>query len=260
MSKRIVITSGKGGVGKTSVTAFLGRALASQGAMVVLMDLDFGLNNLDVVLGLESKVVYDVQDVLEGRCRIKQALVQDNVNKNLYLLSSGKTANSPNVSGQKIKLLIEGISSIFDYVLIDCPAGIDLGFYRAVSIADQAIVVTTPTLSSLRDANKVINILKSYQLEEIKLIVNRVRGDLILNDKMMLPTDIESLLEIDLIGILPEEDAVFLSNGIMPKNTDSYKAYHILAQNVTKNTNKKFDVLKKYSGFFGSIKRSLKKI
>lgn len=260
MAKKIVITSGKGGVGKTSVTAFLGKALASQGVMVVLIDLDFGLNNLDVVLGLENYLKYDIQDILDGKCRIKQALIQDKTNKNLFVLSSGKAPNSPSLTGQKIKLVIESLSSLFDYVLIDCPAGIDLGFYRAVSVADQAFVVTTPTLSSLRDANKVITILKSYQLEKIKLIVNRVRGDLILSDKMMLPTDIEGLLNIELIGVLPEEDAVFLSNGNVSKHSDSFRAYQILANNVIKNSNKKYDALKKYTGLLGSIKRSLRKI
>lgn len=260
MAEKIVITSGKGGVGKTTVTAFLGKALAGIGKRVVLIDLDFGLNNLDVVLGLENLVVYDIQDVLEGRCRVKQALVQDKDKKNLFILSSGRAQNSPSISGQKIKLLLESINSLFDYVLLDCPAGIDLGFYRAVTCADSAIVVTTPTLSSLRDADKVISILNSYKLDSVKLIVNRVRGDLILNEKMMHPNDIKELLKVELLGILPEEDTMFLNNGNIPKSTDSFKAYKIIACNICNSTNRQFDALKKYSGFFGSIKRSLKKL
>ncbi len=260
MSKKIVITSGKGGVGKTTVTACLGSALAGFGLRIALIDLDFGMNNLDVVLGVENKVVYDLYDVLNGRCRIKQALVQDNNQKNLYVLPSNRINVSTALSGQNIKLMIEHISPLFDYVLIDCPAGIDIGFHRAVSIADEALIITTPTLSSLRDADKVLTILKSYKMDYTGLVINRMRGDLIMSDKMMMPSDIKSLLKLDLIGVLPEEDDVFLSSGYgLPKNSDSYKAYKMLAQNVHKGTRKIFDVTNKYSGFFGSIRRSIKK-
>ncbi len=260
MARKIVVTSGKGGVGKTTVTANLGLALASLGQRVCLVDIDFGLNNLDVVLGLENKIVYDIFDVLEGRCRIKQALVQENNKKNLYILPSGNVEASNRISGQSIKLLIEGISSIFDYIIFDCPAGIDVGFHRAVSCADEAIVVTTPNLTSLRDADKVISILNSYRLNNIGLVVNRVRGDLIMSDKMLLPTDIKDLLKIELLGVLPEEDTVFLSSGYaLPKRSDSGKSYKYLASNIHKGTKKIFDATNKYSGFFGSIRRSIKK-
>lgn len=260
MARKIVITSGKGGVGKTTVTANLGLALASLGQRVCLVDIDFGLNNLDVVLGVESKVVYDIADVLEGRCRIKQALVQENNKKNLYVLPSGSIDSSSRITGQNIKLLIENISGLFDYIIFDCPAGIDVGFHRAVSCADEAIVVTTPTLTSLRDADKVISILNSYKLNSIGLVVNRVRGDLIMSEKMLLPNDIKELLKIDLIGVLPEEDVVFLSNGYaLPKKSDSQRSYKLLASNVHKGSKKIFDATNKYSGFFGSIRRSIKR-
>ncbi len=260
MSRKIVITSGKGGVGKTTVTANLGLALASLGQRVCLVDIDFGLNNLDVVLGIENKVVYDISDVLEGRCRIKQALVQENNKKNLYVLPSGSVEASARISGQSIKLLVENISGLFDYVLFDCPAGIDIGFHRAVSCADEAIIVTTPNLTSLRDADKVISILNSYKLDKINLVINRVRGDLIMSEKMLMPSDIKQLLKIDLLGVLPEEDAVFLSSGYsLPKKSQSEKCYKYLASNLHKGTNKIFDVTNKYSGFFGSIRRSIKK-
>ncbi len=260
MARKIVITSGKGGVGKTTVTANLGLALASLGQRVCLVDIDFGLNNLDVVLGVENKVVYDIADVLEGRCRIKQALVQDIERKNLYVLPSGSCDSMGRISGQSIKLLIENISPLFDYVLFDCPAGIDVGFHRAVSCADEALVITTPNMTSLRDADKVISILNSYKLEYVGLVVNRVRGDLILSEKMLMPRDIKELLKIDLIGVLPEEDIVFLSSGYsLPKKSDSSKSYKLLASNVHKGTKKIFDATNKYSGFFGSIRRSIKK-
>lgn len=260
MAKRIVVTSGKGGVGKTTVTANLGRALAEFGERVVMIDVDFGLNNLDVVMGLESKVEYDMLDIFDGRCRVRQALLQDTKNKNLYILPSGRLETDANVTGQNIKLLIEGISNIFDYVLIDCPAGIDVGFHRAVSCSDEAIVVATPSLSSLRDADKVINIIKSYKLNKVSIVVNRARGDLILSDKMMYPADIKELLNTELIGVLPEEDQIFLSVGKpLPRKSDSYKAYKLVSENIIKGTKKIFDVTTKYSGFFGSIKRSIKK-
>ncbi len=260
MAKKIVITSGKGGVGKTTVTANLGNALAAMGLSVALIDIDFGLNNLDVVMGVENKVVYDISDVLDGRCRVKQALVQDRTRKNLYVLpSNGLQANSP-VNGQNIKLIIEGLAPLFDYILLDCPAGIDAGFHRAVSAADMAFVVTTPNLPSLRDADKVISILHSYQPDYIGLIVNRARGDLILGDKMMHPADIQMLLKTELLGVLPEEDTVFLSCGYaLPPKSDSGKAYKILAKNVHTGSRRIFDVTGKYSGFFGSIRRSIKK-
>ncbi len=260
MAKKIVVTSGKGGVGKTTVTANLGIMLSNMGFNVVMVDIDFGLNNLDVVMGVENRVVYDILDVLDGRCRLKQALVQDLLRKNLYILPSNSLGASANVTGQNVKLIIENLSPVFDYVLIDCPAGIDVGFYRAVSCADEAIVVATPNLPSLRDADKVISILHSYELDRVGLVVNRARGDLIVSEKMMSPSDIKSLLRTDLVGVLPEEDVVFVSCGVgVPKRCASYNAYKILAKNIRDYTNKVFDVTSKYSGFFGSLRRGIKR-
>ena len=260
MSRKIVITSGKGGVGKTTVTANLGLALASMGLLVAVIDTDFGLNNLDVVLGVENKIRYNIVDVIDGRCRLKQALVESNSRKNLFILTSGNNGFSDSVTGQNIKLVIEKLDSIFDYVLVDCPAGLDVGFHRAVSCVNEALVVATPGMTSLRDADKVVSVLKSYCLENIGLIINRVRGDLIMSEKMMYPTDIQNLLKTDLIGVLPEEDAVFLSSGeILPKSSDSFSAYKILATNIHKGTKKIFNTTSKYSGVFGSIRRCIKK-
>lgn len=260
LAKKIVITSGKGGVGKTTVTVNLGRALANLGYRVALIDVDFGLNNLDVVMGLENKIVYDIADVIEGRCRVKQALIQDIYRKNLYVLPSSSIESYSSLSGQNIKLLLEGITNVFDYILIDCPAGIDVGFHRAVSCSNGALIVTTPSLPSLKDANKVIGILKSYKLDNMGLIVNRVRGDLIAGGKMILPLDIQSILKTELVGVLPEEDEVFLSCGYsLSKGSLSHSAYKILANNVVKNKKKIFDTTSKYTGILGSIRRGLKK-
>ncbi len=259
MAKKIVITSGKGGVGKTTVTANLGLSLAEYGKRVCLIDIDFGLNNLDVVLGMENNVLYDISDVLDGRCRIKQALVQHKKRKNLYVLPSNSLSSSSKVSGQNVKLIIEGISALFDYVLLDCPAGIDVGFHRAVSCADEALVVTTPSLTSLRDADKVITILKSYKPDFTGLIVNRARGDLIAGDKMLYPEDIEKMLKIRLVGVLPDEDEIFLSGGeLLSKRSQSARAYKMLTENLLKGEQKIYNVTDKYTGFFGSIRRSLK--
>ena len=260
MARKIVITSGKGGVGKTTVTVNLGKALASLGLRVVMIDIDFGLNNLDVVAGVESKVLYDIKDIIDGRCRVKQALVQDNRNNNLYILSSGSVDTLASVNGQNVKLIIESLSSIFDYILIDCPAGIDVGFHRAVSCSDEAIIVTTPNLTSLRDADKVVSIIKSYMLKKIGVVVNRVRGDLIIDEKIMTPFEIKSLLKTELVGVLPEEDIVFLSAGYtLPNKSDSYRAYKILANNIHNESCKIFNTTHKYSGLFGSVRRSLKR-
>lgn len=260
MAKKIVITSGKGGVGKTTITANLGIALADLGARVLLVDIDFGLNNLDVVLGLENKVCYDISDVFSCRCRLKQALVQYGDKKSLYILPSLNTTSNYSISGQNIKLMLESVDVLFDYIILDCPAGIDVGFHRAVSCANQALVVATPNLTSIRDADKVVAVLKSYKLDSVNLIVNRARGDLIMSDKMMLPLDIENILKIKLIGVLPEEDIVFLSSGYkLSKKSDSFKAYKLLANNLHMGKSKIFDATTKYSGFFGSIRGSIKR-
>ena len=259
MAKKIVITSGKGGVGKTTITANLGLALSELGARVLLVDIDFGLNNLDVVLGLENKVCYNIGDVLSCRCRLKQALVQYGDKKSLYILPSLNGTETYSISGQSIKLMLDSVDMFFDYIILDCPAGIDVGFHRAVSCANQAMVVVTPNLTSIRDADKVVSVLKSYRLDSINLIVNRARGDLIMSEKMMLPFDIEKILKTKLIGVLPEEDIVFLSSGYkISKKSDSFKAYKILANNLHMVKSKIFDATKKYSGFFGSIRGSIK--
>ncbi len=259
MARKIVITSGKGGVGKTTVTANLGIALSQLGQRVLLVDVDFGLNNLDVVMGIENKVIFDISDIVNCRCRPRQALVECGNKRNLFVLPSGSIENS-NICGQNIKLILENLSSMFDYILLDCPAGLDLGFHRAVSCADQAIVVTTPNLTSLRDADKTISVLNSYKLDHLGLVVNRARGDLIMGDKMMYPNDIQALLKIELVGVLPDEDSVFLSSGYrLPFGSESSRAFKILANNVHKNTRKIFDVTRKYSGLFGSIRGSIKR-
>lgn len=259
MARKIVITSGKGGVGKTTVAANLGMNLSLLGARVALVDVDFGLNNLDVVMGIENKVVYDINDVLEGRCRVKQALVQDNGHKNLYVLPSDNLRATSAVTGQNLKAVTENLSPLFDYLLLDCPAGVDAGFHRAVSCADEAILVSTPCFSSLRDADKVVSILKSYKLEKISLVANRVRGDLVAVEKTLSPKDMESLLKIPLIGVLPDEDDVMLYGAGFSPASRIGRAFRILARNVEEDTRRIYDATARYTGFFGQIKRGLRR-
>lgn len=259
MARKIVVTSGKGGVGKTTVAGNLGVYLSQLGARVVLIDADFGLNNLDVVLGIENKILYDISDVIDGRCRVRQALIQHPLYKNLYALSSNGLKCSSGVGAQNFKIIVDSLSGLFDYLIVDCPAGTDSGFHRAVSCADEAILVTTPSPSSLRDADKVVSIIKSYCPSKINLALNRVRGDLVLGGKTLSPKDVENLLKIPLIGVIPDDDEIFLKCSGFSVTGRANKAFRILAKNVHNGTNKIYDATTRYSGFFGSIKRSLKK-
>ena len=233
MSRVIVLTSGKGGVGKTTVTANLGMHLANKNYRVCMIDMDIGLNNLDVVMNMEDRVLYTIMDVIDHKCRLREALVQDDYFPLLYILSSGGLNQNLSISISQIKQIISDLSQLFDYVLIDCPAGIDVGFKRAVSCADEAIVVTTPHLSSVRDADKVVTILTSYGIINKKFVINRARGDLI-QDKVMIDVyDIGKILNIDFGGVIPEDDKIITttSNTIQNNKIASNRAFDILANN-----------------------------
>ena len=238
--RRIVVTSGKGGVGKTTLTAALGRKLARAGSRVVLVDADVGLNNLDVVTGVERRVVYDIGDVLAGRCRAFQALVADS-ESSLRILPSSRDCLS--ISAQAFSQVIASLPD-FDFALIDCPAGIELGFHRAVSAADEAIVVVTPSASSIRDADKVLTLLKSYPLKDASLVVNRVRPDLVRKGETLSAGEIGGLVRTPVIGVIPEDDAVtvYQQLGTFPTDSPSDRAYAYLAQNVIERTKTFHDV------------------
>ncbi len=261
MARAIVMTSGKGGVGKTTVTANIGLHLASKNYRVCLIDMDIGLNNLDVVLNMEDRVVYSLLDVIENRCRLKEALVQDDNYPLLFLLSSGGLNQNLTITLSQIKTVVQELHQLFDFILIDCPAGIDAGFKRAVSIADEAIVVTTPHISSIRDADKVITILSSYDIVSKRFVINRARGDLI-QDKVMFDVyDIGKTLGIEFGGVIPEDDSVITNTSQTIKN---YKiavnrAFEILTNNIINNEKKLFDCTYKYKGFIGTIKKMLKR-
>lgn len=185
MGEVIVITSGKGGVGKTTITANLGIALSKLGKSVIAIDTDIGLRNLDVVMGLENQIVYNLVDVLEGTCRLRQAVIKDRRYNNLYLLPSAQSKDKDSVTPQQMIDLTSCLKEEFDYVLIDCPAGIEQGFRNAIAGATKAIVVTTPEVSAIRDADRIIGLLEKDGINPIYLLINKLRPDLIRKGEMM---------------------------------------------------------------------------
>lgn len=208
MGEAIVVTSGKGGVGKTTTTANIGTALALQGKKVCLVDTDIGLRNLDVVMGLENRIIYDLVDVAEGRCRLNQALVKDKRFDELYMLPAAQTKDKSAVSPEQVKDIVLELKKEYEYVLIDCPAGIEQGFRNAIAGADKAIVVTTPENAAVRDADRIIGLLENSHVESPKLIVNRIRPGLVKAGDMLDIEDILQVLNIDLIGIVPDDELV----------------------------------------------------
>lgn len=211
MSKVIVITSGKGGVGKTTSTANLGTALSLEGKRTIVIDADIGLRNLDVVMGLENRIVYDIVDVVEGTCRLKQALIKDKRFENLYLIPAAQTRDKDSVSPEQMKKLCDTLREEFDFILIDCPAGIENGFKNAIAGADEAIVVTTPEVSAVRDADRIIGLLEASEIHNPKLIINRLKIDMVQRGDMMNIDDILDILAIDLIGVVPDDENIVIS-------------------------------------------------
>ncbi|ATV35979.1 septum site-determining protein MinD [Fusobacterium pseudoperiodonticum] len=207
----IVITSGKGGVGKTTTTANIGAALADKGHKVLLIDTDIGLRNLDVVMGLENRIVYDLIDVIEGRCRVSQALIKDKRCPNLVLLPAAQIRDKNDVNTDQMKELIFSLKESFDYILIDCPAGIEQGFKNAIAAADEAIVVTTPEVSATRDADRIIGLLEAAGIKNPKIVVNRLRIDMVKEKNMLSVEDILDILAVKLLGVVPDDENVVIS-------------------------------------------------
>ncbi|RJE47078.1 MULTISPECIES: septum site-determining protein MinD [unclassified Dehalobacter] len=237
MGETIVVTSGKGGVGKTTTTANLGTALAFAGFKVVLVDTDIGLRNLDVVMGLENRIVYDIVDVTSGSCRLRQALIKDKRFNSLHLLPAAQTKDKTAVSPDEMEVLCEELREEFDYTLIDCPAGIEQGFYNAIAGADKAIVVTTPEVSAVRDADRIIGLLESSDLRNPKLIINRIRPRMVKQGDMMDIEDIVDILAIDLLGVVPEDEKIIVSTNrgepaVMDGVSRAGEAYRRIAQRV----------------------------
>ena len=233
----IVVTSGKGGVGKTTTSANIGTGLAMLGYSVVVLDADIGLRNLDVVMGLENRIVYDIVDVVEKNCKLKQALIKDKRHENLYLLPAAQTKDKTAVSSSQMVELVNELKENYDYIIIDSPAGIEQGFQYSIAGADEAIIVTTPEVSAVRDADRVIGILEANEIYQPKLIVNRIRQDMVKRGDMMNIEDILDILAVKLLGVVPDDENVVISTNrgepvIMDEKALSGKAYRNIVKRI----------------------------
>ena len=210
-AKVVTVTSGKGGVGKTTATANLASALAAENLKVVCIDADIGLRNLDVVLGLENRIVYDLVDVVEGRCRLRQAMIRDKRLPELYLIPAAQTRDKSAVSPSDMVRLCDELRPDYDWVLIDSPAGIERGFRNAIAPADLVIVITNPEVSAVRDADRIIGLIEAEEKGPARLIINRLKPAMVKREEMLSPDDVLELLAVELIGIVPEDENVTLS-------------------------------------------------
>ncbi|MGN7359865.1 septum site-determining protein MinD [Paenibacillus sp. SAF-054] len=241
MGEAIVVTSGKGGVGKTTTSANIGTALALLGKKVCLVDTDIGLRNLDVVMGLENRIIYDLCDVAEGRCRLNQALVKDKRFDELYMLPAAQTKDKNAVSPEQVRDIILELKKEYEYIIIDCPAGIEQGFKNAIAGADKAIVVTTPENAAVRDADRIIGLLESSDIESPKLVVNRIRPNMVKTGDMLDIEDVLQVLNIDLIGIVPDDEYVIKAANsgeptVMNPDSRAAIAYRNIARRILGDT------------------------
>lgn len=262
MGEVIVITSGKGGVGKTTTTANLGSALALAGKKVALVDTDIGLRNLDVVMGLENRIVYDIVDVVEEKCKLRQALIKDKRFSELFLLPAAQTRDKTAVNEEQMKTLTNTLKEEFDYILIDCPAGIEQGFKNAIAGANRAIVVTTAEISAIRDADRIIGLLESSEIKNPELIVNRLKPNMVRRGEMMDVDDIVDLLSIGLVGVVPDDEYVVTQTNkgepvVQNRKAPSGKAYLEIARRVL-GENIEVTIPGREKGFLEKIKRLLR--
>jgi septum site-determining protein MinD len=263
MSRIIVVTSGKGGVGKTTTTANLGMALAQRGRKVAVIDADFGLRNLDLLLGLENRVVYTALDVLAGHCRLEQALVKDKRQPNLVLLPAAQNRNKEAVNPDQMKLLVNALAKVYQYILIDCPAGIELGFQNAIAAAKEALIVTTPEISAVRDADRVIGLLEANSIKKINLIVNRIRPAMVQANDMMSVQDVQEILAVPLIGIVPDDERVIVSTNkgeplvMAEKPSIAGNALDNIARRLEGEKVEFLDLTADSDGFFSKLKKVL---
>ncbi|HSA07424.1 MAG TPA: septum site-determining protein MinD [Candidatus Gastranaerophilales bacterium] len=234
----IVITSGKGGVGKTTSTANIGTALAKNGAKVAMVDTDIGLRNLDLLMGLENRIVYTLVDYLNEKCKLHQALVKDKKNPNLALLAAAQTSDKTAVSPEQMKDICNKLKEDFDFVLVDCPAGIEQGFQNAIAGANEAIIVTTPEMAAVRDADRIIGLLEaSEEILNYKLVLNRVRPKMIQANNMLSVNDVTDILSVKLLGVIPEDENIIISTNkgepiVNMENTKAGTAYNNIAKRI----------------------------
>lgn len=263
MGEVIVITSGKGGVGKTTSTANLGAALALAGKKVALVDTDIGLRNLDVVMGLENRIVYDIVDVVEEKCKLRQALIKDKRFPELYLLPAAQTRDKSAVTEEQMIELTNNLKQEFDYVLIDCPAGIEQGFKNAVVGANRAIIVTTAEISAIRDADRIIALVEVAGIRNPELIVNRLRPEMVRKGEMMDVDDIVDLLAIDLIGVVPDDEYIIMHTNkgepvISNKKAPAGKSYIEISRRIL-GENVEITIPGRKEGFFKRLFGAFKK-
>lgn len=257
----IVVTSGKGGVGKTTSTANIGTALAKNGAKVALIDTDIGLRNLDLLMGLENRIVYTIVDVVEERCKLQQALVRDKKNPNLVLLAAAQTRDKSALNAEQMADICEKLKEEFDFVLVDCPAGIEQGFQNAIAGATEAIVVTTPEMSAVRDADRIIGLLEAKEeITSYRLVLNRVRPHMMKANDMLSVEDVTDILSVKILGIIPEDEGIIVSTNKgepIVNNTENTKAgvaYNNVARRIM-GEDVPFMDLDTPTGWFDKIKK-----
>ena len=260
MGSAIVITSGKGGVGKTTTTANIGTALAALNKRVVVVDGDTGLRNLDVLMGLENRIVYTISDVFENRCRLKQALIKDKRYSNLFLLPTAQTKDKDDIRPQDMLKLINELKEDFDYVLIDCPAGIEQGFENSVIAADRAVVVVNPEITSVRDADRVIGKLDAKGLEDHAVIVNRLNYDMAKRGDILDVSDIIETLSVELIGVVPDDKNITVSTNkgepvVLDEKALAGQAFKNIARRIIGEEVPLLNLNVGNEGFFASIKK-----
>lgn len=260
MGESIVVTSGKGGVGKTTTTANIGTGLAALGKSVVVIDGDTGLRNLDVLMGLENRIVFTLLDVVENKCRLKQALIKDKRLPNLYLLPTAQTRDKDDVTPEQMLNLVTDLKKEFDYVIIDCPAGIEQGFENAIVGADRALIVVNPEVTSVRDSDRVIGKLDARGLENHHLIVNRINYQMTKNGDMLDVNDILDSLAIKLIGVVPDDRTITVSTNkgepiVLDNKATAGQAFRNIARRITGESIPIMDLSSTHEGFFSSLKK-----
>ena len=256
----IVITSGKGGVGKTTTTANLAVALANEGHRVVAIDGDVGLRNLDVIMGLENRIVYTLVDVIEGTCRLNQAMIRDKRIENLYMIPTAQSRTKDAVSSEQMLEICSQLRSEFDFVLIDSPAGIEAGFRNAAAGADEALVVTTPEVSAVRDADRIIGLLESMEKAPISLIINRIKPEMVKRGEMLAIQDVLDILAVELIGAIPDDESVVTSSNkgeplTFSNGSLATRAFLNIAKRICGNDVPFMDLSANHKGFFSSLRR-----
>jgi len=261
MGEVIVITSGKGGVGKTTASANIGCGLAIEGKKVVLIDADIGLRNLDVVMGLENRIVYDLIDVIEKNCEVRKALIKDKRYQNLYLLPAAQTKDKSSVNPEQMTELCQTLKNDYDFVIIDCPAGIEQGFKNAIAGADRAVVITTPEVAAVRDADRIIGLLEANDIKNPVLVLNRIRLDMVKKGDMMTLEDVTEILAIDILGVVPDDESIVVSTNrgepaVADNNSKAGQAFRNITKRLMGENVPLMDL--NYGGFMGRFKKIFK--